>query len=146
MSDLVPCTECNRHARASDGACPFCGGELSPTPQIPLPDRRMSRAAVVAFGATLATGMMATGCSSDDDGGGSGGSSGSGATGATGGASGGQGGASGSAGTAGASGAATGGFGGIAPAYGLPADAGPGGAGGSSGMAAAYGLPPDSGI
>jgi hypothetical protein len=51
---LRPCPGCSRHVRVSEGACPFCGGALdasfraAPAP-VP-PSRRLSRAALVAFG------------------------------------------------------------------------------------------------
>ncbi len=124
MDELAPCTECNRHARATEGSCPFCGAALNTAEHVPMPNRRMSRAAIVAFGASLAAGFVATGCGSDDDDAGSGGSAGTGgsatggaagsggATGGQGGATGGQGGAAGAAGNAGA-----GNFGGL---YGAP--------------------------
>ena len=50
---LVPCTECRRHIRAVEGACPFCrtaraASELETGPLV-----RMSRAAAIAAVATL---------------------------------------------------------------------------------------------
>jgi hypothetical protein len=140
MNELSPCTECNRHGRVSEGACPFCGATLSSVAAPPVPNRRMSRAALVAFGATVATGMVATGCSSDDDGGGSGGSgatAGSGGGGTGGAATGGQGGSAGTAGNAG--------VGAAGPLYGLPPLDGGAGQGGSAGANSLYGGPPTDG-
>ncbi len=148
MNELAPCSACNRHGRISEGACPFCGAALSRVAAPPLPNRRMSRAALVAFGATVATGMVATGCGSDDDGGGSGGSgtgatSGSGGGGTGGAATGGQGGTAGTAGTAGNAGG--GGIGAAGPLYGLPPPDGGAGTAGAAGNGALYGSPPADG-
>lgn len=53
---LVPCPECARHVRTTEASCPFCSSPLdlvaSPAPV--LPGKRLSRAALFAFGATLA--------------------------------------------------------------------------------------------
>ncbi len=144
MDELIPCSECNRHGRVAEGACPFCGAALSNDGQVPMPGRRMSRAAIVAFGASVAAGFGATGCGSDDDSTGSGGSgatSGSGGSGGS--ATGGQGGTAsgGAAGTAGTGGA-------VGPLYGTPppdGGAGQTGTGGGAGSASLYGLPPPDG-
>jgi hypothetical protein len=51
---LRPCPGCSRHVRVSEGACPFCGVSLDPsfraTPAPVGPSRRLSRAALFAFG------------------------------------------------------------------------------------------------
>ena len=148
MSHLLPCGSCHRHIRVSDERCPFCGVALSleqraSAPPV-MPGRRLGRAALFAFGATM---MGVAACSDDsgagkdagnppaadgsaDKGGGSGGS-GTGGKGGSGGAgTGGQsgsGGASNDGGSGGMDGAVDrGGTGGLAAAYGIPAmDAAP---------------------
>lgn len=127
MNALTPCPGCRRHVRQSETSCPFCSVELDLSVADPvLPRTRLGRAALFAFGATLAASVSTTACGSDDDGGGSGGSGGSGAT-----SSGGSGGSGGSAGSAtgGTAGSGSGGVAGNA-------------AGGSAGFAAEYGGPP----
>ena len=61
---LVPCSSCARHVRASEAACPFCGSslenDLSKVPGVPT--SRLGRAALFAFGATVA--VTAAGCGS----------------------------------------------------------------------------------
>jgi len=117
---LVLCSHCQRHVRAEDGSCPFCG-ERTRSPVV----------AVATVAAALIVGLgVAAGCSgSTDDSGGNGGDGGSTAAGGDGGST------------------ATGG---VAGAYGPPpgdaqsdveTDAGDD----DSGMIAAYGPPPDSG-
>jgi hypothetical protein len=132
MNHLVPCPECRRHVRVREAACPFCGVELhlAATPPPVLPTRRLGRAALFAFGATLATNVVVTGCGGDTDDGGNGGAGGSSA-----GSNGGNAGSGGSAGSAAASGSSStggsstggsggsGGSGAVGPVYGLPADA-----------------------
>jgi hypothetical protein len=57
MSHLAPCPTCHRHVEVVESACPFCAAVLSesfraqPAP-VP-PPRRLSRAAMMAAGATL---------------------------------------------------------------------------------------------
>jgi hypothetical protein len=126
MSHLVPCPSCNRHVRASEAECPFCGDvvDLGTSPAPALPTSRLGRAATFAFGATLigATSMMACGGDSDDgDDGGTGGTVASG-------------GSSGKSGTGGSAGApnSTGATGAVAPAYGAPATGGTTGTGGGT--------------
>lgn len=69
MSDgrLVPCPFCNRHVRAHERACPHCAGALpetiAPAPARRLPGR-LSRSALVAFGA--GTAMAAAACGAVD--------------------------------------------------------------------------------
>jgi hypothetical protein len=50
---LVACTQCLRHVRTSEGACPFCGAATSTLVGLPALPGRMSRAAALAFGASL---------------------------------------------------------------------------------------------
>ena len=51
---LRPCPGCSRHVRVSEGTCPFCGVLLEPAfraaPAPIGPSRRLSRAALLAFG------------------------------------------------------------------------------------------------
>lgn len=57
MDHLLPCFGCNRHVRAAEAVCPFCGEALplSLRRRVPLlPVRRLGRAATLAFGAALA--------------------------------------------------------------------------------------------
>ena len=72
---LRPCPGCSRHVRVSEGACPFCAASLdasfraAPAP-VP-PSRRLSRAALFAFGtgtlvlapAAIVTVALGTDCS-----------------------------------------------------------------------------------
>jgi hypothetical protein len=154
---LVPCLSCQRHIRVSDPRCPFCGAALSLEQQASaspaLPSRRLGRAALFTFGATL---IGAAACS-DGSGGGkdagrdtpaADGSAGQGGGAGTGG-SGGQGGSGGSdagadrAGTGGQSGSDAGGGSGGRDATG-DGD-GPVGSGGIAppyGIAPLYGAPP----
>lgn len=126
MSHLVPCPECGRHVRTHESACPFCDVALSlaSTPPHVLPKRRLSRAALFAFGATI-VGATTLGCSDSDDDGGTGGSAGTAGSSGSGGAggAGGTAGAAGSGGTAGGAGSAgaggmAGDDGGAMPLYG----------------------------
>jgi hypothetical protein len=55
---LRPCPSCARHVRTSESLCPFCAGVLpeafrATAPPV-LPTRRLGRAAMFAFGASLA--------------------------------------------------------------------------------------------
>jgi hypothetical protein len=56
-SPLVPCPGCARHVRASEAQCPFCRGDLGAngaTASSGAPAaRRLTRAAMFVFGATL---------------------------------------------------------------------------------------------
>lgn len=65
MNHLVPCPECGRHVRVSESDCPFCALplELAGTPEPRLPGARLSRAATLAFGATLASATALAACS-----------------------------------------------------------------------------------
>ena len=56
MSHLAPCPACNRHVDAGESACPFCAAALPVSlraQQLPATPRRLSRAALLAAGATL---------------------------------------------------------------------------------------------
>src|SRR4051812_18987192 len=68
MNQLVPCPECSRHVRVSEPECPFCAQplDLSGTPEPRLPGVRLSRAATLAFGATLASAAALAACSGTD--------------------------------------------------------------------------------
>jgi len=68
MNHLVPCPECSRHVRVSEHECPFCALplDLSAAPQPRLPSERLSRAATLAFGATLASVTALAACSGTD--------------------------------------------------------------------------------
>ncbi|MBX7194890.1 MAG: hypothetical protein K1X94_22750 [Sandaracinaceae bacterium] len=58
---LRPCSSCGRHVRHSESACPFCATALeSIAERGPILLPRAGRAAIMAFGATLAT--AASGC------------------------------------------------------------------------------------
>jgi hypothetical protein len=67
MSHLAPCPACNRHVDLAETACPFCAAALAESfrgqPQTVAPPRRLSRAALMAAGATL---MGAAACRSND--------------------------------------------------------------------------------
>jgi len=69
MNHLVPCPECSRHVRVSEAECPFCALplDLSGTPEPRLPGVRLSRAATLAFGATLASATALAACSGTGD-------------------------------------------------------------------------------
>ena len=68
---LRPCPGCSRHVRVTEGACPFCGVLLEPAfraaPAPIPPSRRLSRAALFAFGAgaVVLTPAVAVDCVSD---------------------------------------------------------------------------------
>jgi hypothetical protein len=67
MSHLAPCPACNRHVDVAEIACPFCATPLAESfraqPRPAPPPRRLSRAAMMAAGATL---MGAGACSAND--------------------------------------------------------------------------------
>jgi hypothetical protein len=56
MNHLLPCPACQRHVRVRETSCPFCGAglALSDSPPPVLPRARLGRAALFAFGATIA--------------------------------------------------------------------------------------------
>jgi len=64
MKHLIPCPECNRHVRVSELECPFCALplDLANTPPPQLPRSRLSRAATLAFGATLVSATAISAC------------------------------------------------------------------------------------
>jgi hypothetical protein len=131
MNHLVPCPECSRHVRVSEQECPFCALplDLAGTPEPQLPRGRLSRAATLAFGATLVSASALAACSSDSDTG-----------------TGNGGGATSTAGAAGAAGAATAGAssvggGTVGPVYGAPAGGEVGAAGADTGTAGKGGGP-----
>ena len=53
MSELRPCTACDRHVAIDESSCPFCAAALAPAVPRPRIRGRLSRAAVFAS-ATLA--------------------------------------------------------------------------------------------
>ncbi len=58
---LAPCPGCHRHVVATESACPFCHRPIvGPLPTRRDPPRRLSRAALITFAASL----TAAGCSS----------------------------------------------------------------------------------
>jgi len=133
---LVICGECRRHVRRRDSRCPFCRSEipaaLAMSPERPLPTRRLSRAALMAFAAaSLGTACGGKSTDSSQTNVGDPGNSG------------------GTTGVLGAGGATAGGGlrGGILPSGGAPvygAPFGPGGAFGSGGFlgAGGFSVPP----
>jgi hypothetical protein len=67
MTPLEPCPSCHRHVRVAEPSCPFCEALLPPefhdrSPR-PHPVHRLGRAALFAFGASVAA---TTACGSDD--------------------------------------------------------------------------------
>lgn len=65
MSQLVPCSKCMRHVRSVETECPFCRAALPVRASAPANAfrGRMSRAAILAAGATL----MVAGAACDSD-------------------------------------------------------------------------------
>lgn len=65
MKTLVPCAGCGRHVRTSDSACPFCGQTIDRDAANRAVPRsggaRLGRAALFAFGATIAATAAACG-------------------------------------------------------------------------------------
>ena len=54
---LRPCPSCGRHVKATEGQCPFCATAMPEgfeDFQYPTINKRLGRAAIAAFGATLA--------------------------------------------------------------------------------------------
>lgn len=140
---LVPCPNCDRHVKASEGACPFCqvelGGDLSAR-IAPSTTARLSRAAAFAFGVSVAL----TACGDDETtsssttGAGNSGNTGTGNSGNTG--TGGDG--TGGTATGGTGGDATGGTGGVGTGGDVTGGAGGDGGLGIGGGVALYGAPP----
>jgi hypothetical protein len=54
--NLVPCSSCARHVRASDARCPFCTTAIHVEAGAASRPVSRSRAAIMLLGATLATG------------------------------------------------------------------------------------------
>jgi hypothetical protein len=65
-SPLVPCTACQRHVRAGESSCPFCG-ESGPrvAPPLRMPKGRLSSLLVMTFHAAAVTAV--TGCGGQVD-------------------------------------------------------------------------------
>ena len=64
MSQLIPCSECQRHVRLTDTACPFCNAASSaPRGNVragqPAPSRGLKRAAVFALSASVSVSVSA---------------------------------------------------------------------------------------
>lgn len=70
-SKLAPCPSCSRHVKTSETACPFCQASLpaGAVVALPAPPARMSRAAAIAFTASLALAGCEGGTASVGDGG-----------------------------------------------------------------------------
>jgi len=52
--ELLPCRDCDRHARAVEARCPFCGGRLRTTPRRPKVVASVTRALIFYAGAMTA--------------------------------------------------------------------------------------------
>jgi hypothetical protein len=50
---LAPCTACRRHVRATEAACPFCGGSVG-VARTALPETRLARASLAVFAIAVA--------------------------------------------------------------------------------------------
>jgi hypothetical protein len=58
MNQLEPCPQCRRHVLVSETVCPFCASSLSgafANQSRPVPQTRLGRAAVFAFGVVALT-------------------------------------------------------------------------------------------
>ncbi|RYZ08152.1 MAG: hypothetical protein EOO73_08805 [Myxococcales bacterium] len=68
MSRLEPCPSCSRHVRVGESACPFCERSLPVTapPRRPMPSGRLSRAATLAFGASVLGATALVACEDDE--------------------------------------------------------------------------------
>lgn len=56
MKALVPCSQCARHVRVSDSACPFCGAAIAANAEakvVPSATQRLGRNATFVFATTL---------------------------------------------------------------------------------------------
>ena len=66
MTQLAPCPHCKRHLRITESVCPFCessvAGKLTPKQSRPLHTRGLSRAGILALGASLAAAGALEGC------------------------------------------------------------------------------------
>jgi|GEM_PF-1194559 len=66
MPHLSPCPQCSRHVRSDEVRCPFCDGALALDERPPpVPAGRIGRAALMAFGAAIATASLA-GCKGEE--------------------------------------------------------------------------------
>ena len=124
MASLVTCPECERHIRRQEADCPFCGARVAEriarVPERAVPSGRLSRAALLAFGAVAAAG--AAGCGGNEVGMAAYGAPipvGAGGSTSAGGAYG-SGGATSAGGALSAGGSTSAGGGGFVPAYGAP--------------------------
>ncbi len=61
MSQLRPCGECHRHVRIDETTCPFCSASLASATARPLPNGRLTRAAVFAGAALVGAAGAACG-------------------------------------------------------------------------------------
>jgi len=64
---LAPCPECSRHMRVNETQCPFCGTAVTvdlSRSVVPSAPKRLTRAAALVFGASIAVG--ATSCSASN--------------------------------------------------------------------------------
>lgn len=67
MRTLIPCSECARHVRSTETACPFCDRPLTPSVARALdPTSRLGRAAMFAFRATTVAALSALPACGDD--------------------------------------------------------------------------------
>lgn len=69
MIFLTPCEGCNRHVLSSEVQCPFCSARVTSAMRAReprLPTKRLGRAAMVAFSATVAT-VATTACGGDEE-------------------------------------------------------------------------------
>ena len=64
---LVPCTACERHVRAGELSCPFCGseGSIPAPPVLRVPKGRLSSLLIMTFQAAAATTLGCGGETSD---------------------------------------------------------------------------------
>ncbi len=71
MAQLEPCPQCRRHVRTSETVCPFCAADIAAAmqgaPARAMPTGRLGRAALFAFGLSVATTSALEGCSDDGD-------------------------------------------------------------------------------
>jgi hypothetical protein len=71
MTQLARCPHCQRHLRLTETVCPFCEGSvegrLTPKQTKPLQTRGLSRAGILALGASLAAAGALEGCAEEPD-------------------------------------------------------------------------------
>lgn len=65
---LVPCTACERHVRAGEARCPFCGasGSIAAPPVLKAPKGRLSSLLIMTFHAAAATATIGCGGETSD--------------------------------------------------------------------------------